>query len=604
MKKIYKLLLCTFMCITVIFTCSAVISAASKVAKVKSVKVSSVTETTVKLKWKKTSGVTGYRVYKYSSKKDKYVYIGKTKKTTYTDSSLTAGKTYKYKVRAYKTKNKKTTYGAYSSAVKAVTAPKKVTGIKTTYVGSSNVSLSWKKAKGASGYEVFIYDSKKKKYVSKGTVTKTSCALKKLSSGTEYKVRIAAFHKKNGKVSGAKSSTFTFRTKLPEVNNLRVTGVTKSSYTLKWSKVKGAQGYMVYRYVSEEGRWKKVKTTSELSYSVKKLEPGTAYVYKVKAYKKNGSKTNYGGYSAQVTANTIPEAPTNLTAATDNKVVYLNWKTHGKATGYEISRFNTYDNAWETIGKTDGDDYTDESLTATGTYTYRVRAYVGENAEYTTTYTASVSIFFESNYTPQSVYGDSVIAEAGVLGFLLDPNEGCFYTASDPWQRRIGYNEGFDMGASLVTIYIDTVRVKFEYGTKDWMLQLWKGQYGPFFYGAEVGIYTKPKDRELDHYDCATDDESLMMSMDFYRSGVKKFSRPYDSYWWCTGFVPYSPLILVPGTTFTTQQARENLRVETRVVAKDYTMLSAMKASLDSDGVVSEGVSYYINGLNLYITYQ
>ncbi len=592
MKKLYKLILCTFMCMSVIFTCSAVISAAPKVAKVKSVKVSSVSASKATLKWKKASGVTGYRIYKYSSKKEKYVYLAKTKKTTYTDSSLSAGKTYKYKVRAYKTKGKKTSYGSYSDAVKAVTEPAKVTGVKTTFLGASNVKLSWKKAKGASGYEIFIYDSKKKEYISKGTVSKNSCALKKLSPNTKYKVRIAAYHKKDGKVYGTKSSAFTFRTALPDVGGLSLTAVTTSSFTVKWSKVNDADGYQVYRYVDSTGKWKKVKTTSSTSYSLKGLEPGTAYVYRVRAYKKNDSKNNYGGYSEKLNAYTLPNTPTELGAATDNRVVALYWRANGKATGYEVCRYNVSKGKWETIGRTADITYTDDTLTRTDSYTYKVRAYVGKEKLFTTDYSSPVTIFFESNYEPGSPYGDDLSA-SGIAGFLYDAKENCFYTASDPWQRTVGYNEPFVVFAPGIAISFDTVRIKFDYNNKDWMLQMWKGQYGFVFYGAEIGIYTKPKDRDVDHYDCASDDERLKMSMDFFNGGVKKFSRPYGSYWWCTGFTPGNIL-----------GAFHNLRVEARITMKDYEMLSAVKRALDSEKVINEGVIYSINGLNINITYQ
>lgn len=593
MKKIYQFILCAFLCVSVIFTCSSVISAAPKVAKVKSVKVSSVAADKVTLKWKKISGVTGYRIYRYSTKKEKYVYVGRTKKVTYTDDSLSAGKTYKYKVRAYKTKNKKNTYGSYSDVVRGTTNPKKVTGLKTTYIGTSNVKLSWNKAKGATGYEIFMYDFDKEVYISKGTVTKTSCVLKNLSQNTRYRVRIAAFHKKNGKSYGVKSSALTFRTVIPEVTSIRVSDVTESSYNLKWNSVKGADGYYVYRYDSNAGEWKSVTKTSSTSYSVKNLKPGTVHIYRVRAYKKNGSSYNYGGYSAQVTANTLPYAPTELSAATDNKVVVLNWKGNGKGTGYEVDRFNNEKNAWENIARTDVETYTDESLTKAGTYTYRVRAYVQGEKIFTTTYTSSVSIMFESTYVADSPYGDSVMSAAGVLGFLYDPYEMCFYTASDPWQRKIGYTEIFDIFAPGIAITFDTVRVKFDYADKDWMLQFWKGQYGFIFYGAEIGVYTKPKDRDLDHYDCASDEDMLMMSMDFYNSGVKKFSRPYGPYWWCTGFTP--------GNVF---GAFHNLRVDARITVKDYEMLSAVKNALDSDEVIKEGITYSTYGLNVYISYQ
>ena len=54
-----------------------------------------------------------------TSQKGKYKKIGDTKKLNLTKKSLKKGKTYYFKVRAYKTLNKKKTYSAYSVKVKA-----------------------------------------------------------------------------------------------------------------------------------------------------------------------------------------------------------------------------------------------------------------------------------------------------------------------------------------------------------------------------------------------------------------------------------------------------------------------------------------------------
>lgn len=84
------------------------------------------------------------------------------------------------------------------------------------------------------------------------------------------------------------------------------------------------------------------------------------------------------------------------------------------------------------------------------------------------------------------------------------------------------------------------------------MIQLWKGQYGMAFYGSEIGVYYRDTeigpDEEISaftHYQCATEQENrLNMSMSLYwdelNNGnyVHQFTRPYDSYWWCTGFLP------------------------------------------------------------------
>lgn len=75
------------------------------------------------LSWKKVSGAEGYQVYRANGKKGAFKLLKSLKKNKYTDKKAKAGKTYRYKVRAYKTANGKKVYGKYS-AVKKVTIKK------------------------------------------------------------------------------------------------------------------------------------------------------------------------------------------------------------------------------------------------------------------------------------------------------------------------------------------------------------------------------------------------------------------------------------------------------------------------------------------------
>ena len=60
----------------------------------------------------------GYKIYMATSKNGAYKYVGKTSKLKFTKKSLKKGKTYYFKVRAYKTLGGKNIYGAYSSVKK------------------------------------------------------------------------------------------------------------------------------------------------------------------------------------------------------------------------------------------------------------------------------------------------------------------------------------------------------------------------------------------------------------------------------------------------------------------------------------------------------
>ena len=67
----------------------------------------------------------------------------------------------------------------------------------------------------------------------------------------------------------------------------RATKSTASSITLKWEKVKGASGYLIY-----DSKFIKIKDTKSTSYTPSKLKKGTCYNYTVVAYKTvKGKKT-------------------------------------------------------------------------------------------------------------------------------------------------------------------------------------------------------------------------------------------------------------------------------------------------------------------------
>lgn len=78
----------------------------------------------------------------------------------------------------------------------------------------NSVKLTWKAVKGASGYRIFMYDKSSDEYEVYKTVTETSCTINDLKSGTEYKFKIAAIVKKDGKTSvQTKSSVIKVKTK-------------------------------------------------------------------------------------------------------------------------------------------------------------------------------------------------------------------------------------------------------------------------------------------------------------------------------------------------------------------------------------------------------
>lgn len=197
---------------------------------------------------------------------------------------------------------------------------------------------------------------------------------------------------------------------------------------------------------------------------------------------------------------------------------------------------------------------------------------------------------------PQSTTQKTPLSDSGLAGYLFNAAGDFFFTADDPWQRNYGYNEAFDVAAPFVSIYMDTMRAKFRYDNRDWMIQFWKGQYGLAFIGSEIGVYTKPLDRTVEHYDAANDDDALYMACTCYRDGEIIFSREYGKYWWCTGFVPGQ---------LDNFSDRSELAVKCRITMKDSNMLLAFCDALKAKpNNLIEGKHFAVSGLDVFITWQ
>ena len=99
-------------------------------------------------------GVTGYEVYRKTSSSYKKIATVTNGKTSYSDTKVTAGTAYTYKVRAYKTVNGSQVYGDYSneaSATPALEAPQ-ITVRNASY---NSVTITWNQISGAHGYKVY-----------------------------------------------------------------------------------------------------------------------------------------------------------------------------------------------------------------------------------------------------------------------------------------------------------------------------------------------------------------------------------------------------------------------------------------------------------------
>lgn len=568
------------------------------VKRVEKVSVSASTDSSITLKWPKVAGATGYYVFIYNKYQRSWGAGRATTALSYTVSGLSTGANYAFRVRAYTKKNGKVYYGKYSPTLNAQTRPQAVSGLAVKAVTEHTADLSWDKAKGAVSYVVVEYNPETKKYTDVAASTLTSCTVTGLDSLSTHLFAVKSVAKNGSLVTySAPCKTVSATTLLSTVESITA-NVSKNRIEFRWTPVNGAEDYTIYR-CDNDNIWKEVKTTSDTVYSFEDLEPGTEYLIRFTA--SAGKLTSE--YSQTFRLSTTPDVPKNLKAATTSeKKVALTWDAAKGASGYEVMRYSKLDSTesgFVSIGTTETNSFIDDSLETNTTYSYKVRAYTVVNGR--RIYGDESDVIFHlynAAEDPNNPWKDTgKLGAAGLLGYLYDPERDVFYTAKDPWQRNFGFNVIYDISAQLILLNYKTNRFKFNCNGKDWMIQFWKGHYGLVIYGGEIGVYTKPVDRVFEHYDCASDEDMLRMSMKFYQYDVKKedwvfsFERPYGLYWWCTGFK-----IGNNGGGYDTKFS--NYRIDARITMKNFEMLNAFTKSL-KDG----GQAYRVDGLDVYLTW-
>ncbi len=145
---------------------------------------------------------------------------------------------------------------------------------------SKGVKISWEKESGADSYRVYR-KTKNGEWKYLDSTKKTSYIDDTAESGTKYYYSVRA---RNEAGNSARSNSLS-RYYLDDPN-LKTATSTKKGITLKWSKVAGAEGYIVYRKTGS-GDYERIKTIngkSVTSYTDKKAKKGKKYSYKVKAY--------------------------------------------------------------------------------------------------------------------------------------------------------------------------------------------------------------------------------------------------------------------------------------------------------------------------------
>ncbi|MDR1734511.1 MAG: DUF4474 domain-containing protein [Oscillospiraceae bacterium] len=157
--------------------------------------------------------------------------------------------------------------------------------------------------------------------------------------------------------------------------------------------------------------------------------------------------------------------------------------------------------------------------------------------------------------------------------------------------RLFGFAEWMDSVTPLIDQDLETRRIYFDYNGADWLLQIWKGSYYSISNGAEVGLYDKPKNRWLDHYDCS--DIYLNIGIDLYKDNDHIMNYAPEKTWWASAF------------RFTSKDKvylAKDLKMISTIAFEDKVMLDAVVKSLKEKP--QDGVTYKTKGMVLTLTWK
>lgn len=191
-----------------------------------------------------------------------------------------------------------------ASLSNGVNASVRITVYKTDYkssdynlavrsAGYNSVKLAWKAIPNADGYRIYRNGEAIK------DTTSTTFTNSKLTCGKSYRYSVRAYYKVDGKKDLCKASSV--KTGKPSLSTPVAKATTKKGkITLSWRSVKGASGYVVYKYSKDKKKYVRKATVKKASLTDTSVKSGKTYSYKVRAYRTVSGKKVYSEYSKAV----------------------------------------------------------------------------------------------------------------------------------------------------------------------------------------------------------------------------------------------------------------------------------------------------------------
>ena len=269
--------------------------------KVENVKAEDTDYKTITLTWDASEGATAYEVYRKAYDSEEFKLYKTVEDTTVAVTGVMTGKEYAFYVVA---KNEVGAADASDSVAQATTLHGKVT-LAIEQVSTAKFKLSWNAIDGATRYIIYRKrnDDKMKKVLTLGAKDLEYTTAEMPHGDYQFILKAGRYDSKDRVITGSSNTVKGSVDELAPTINLTAGS---KSVKVSWKTMEGVTHYQIYRATSVDGKYTKLITTKETSYTAKSLISGKKYFFKVRGYKtyKSGDDLKYTVYTPYSTIKT------------------------------------------------------------------------------------------------------------------------------------------------------------------------------------------------------------------------------------------------------------------------------------------------------------
>lgn len=270
---------------------------------------SGITQTQATLSWSASTGAKTYSIYENGGSSGLFTGISSTSKTI---TGLTPGTNYTFTVTATDNSGIESGQSAAAGFTTLPVPPTSPTGLTTSNVGQSSITLNWNSVSSATSYNV--YQDGGSTPILTG-IAGTSTNVTGLSPNTSYSFSVTAVNA--GGESPASSSATAQTLPPPPVapTGLQSSNVTATSFTVSWTAVPGSSYYNLFlNGATTPTQTNVTATTADFT----NLKESTTYTVTVQAVDTYGQAGALSSPLSVTTKSAQPVPPTNVSSSGTN----------------------------------------------------------------------------------------------------------------------------------------------------------------------------------------------------------------------------------------------------------------------------------------------